>query len=76
VVRQRYPVVNRTLGWLSRYTEARMTGTGACIFGRFDNQPDAQNILALFNEKGPGGSAFVAKGLNRSPLLKFCRDFS
>lgn len=76
VVRRRYPPVDRVLNWLSQYTEARMTGTGACVFGRFGTQSEAQNVLEFFNTKGPEGSAFVAKGLNQSPLLHRYRDFS
>lgn len=69
VVRRRYPEVDQALNWLSRYTEGRMTGTGACIFGRFRTESEARNVLELFHAKGPGGSAFVARSLNQSPLL-------
>jgi 4-diphosphocytidyl-2-C-methyl-D-erythritol kinase len=77
VVRQRYPAVAKALDWLSQYTEARMTGTGACVFGGFGTQSEAQNVLEFFNTKGPGtGSAFVARSVNQSPLLQCYRDFS
>lgn len=76
VVRRRYPAVDQALNWLSDYTEARMTGTGACVFGRFGTQAEAQNVLEFFSAKGPGGSAFVARSLNQSPLLQCYRDFS
>lgn len=76
VVRRRYPEVDRTLNWLGQYTEARMTGTGACVFGRFASRSEAYNVLDFFNAEGSGGSAFIAKGLNESPLLKRYPDFS
>lgn len=76
VVRRRHPEVDRALNWLAQYTEARMTGTGACVFGRFETQSEAQSVLQAFNADSPGDSAFVAKGLNRSPLLKCYRDFA
>jgi 4-diphosphocytidyl-2-C-methyl-D-erythritol kinase len=76
VVRSRYPAVDQALNWLSGYTAARMTGTGACVFGRFGTQSEAQNVLEFFGTKGPGGSAFVARSLNQSPLLQRYRDFS
>jgi 4-diphosphocytidyl-2-C-methyl-D-erythritol kinase len=76
VVRRRYPAVDRSLNWLSGYTEARMTGTGACVFGRFGTQSEARNVLEFFNTEGPGGSAFIARSLNQSPLLQCYRDFS
>jgi 4-diphosphocytidyl-2-C-methyl-D-erythritol kinase len=75
VVRRRYPEVDQALNWLGQYTEARMTGTGACVFGRFATRSEARVVLELFNVEGTGGSAFVAKGLNRSPLLNRYRDF-
>ncbi|HEX5056781.1 MAG TPA: 4-(cytidine 5'-diphospho)-2-C-methyl-D-erythritol kinase [Gammaproteobacteria bacterium] len=73
VVRQRYPAVDRTLTWLAQYTEARMTGTGACVFGRFRTESEARAVLELHG-KDPGGVAFVAKGLSRSPLLQAYGD--
>lgn len=76
VVRRRYPEVDRALNWLGRYTEARMTGTGACVFGRFKTRSEAHGVLEFFNAEGPAGSAFIARGLNLSPLLKCYRDFS
>jgi 4-diphosphocytidyl-2-C-methyl-D-erythritol kinase len=76
VVRRRYPEVDQALNWLGRYTEARMTGTGACVFGRFTTRSEAHGVLEVFNADGTGGSAFVARGMNRSPLLNRYRDFS
>jgi 4-diphosphocytidyl-2-C-methyl-D-erythritol kinase len=74
VVRQHYPAVDRTLSWLAHYTEARMTGTGACVFGRFRTESEARAVLELFHGQGPGGTAFVAKGMTRSPLLQTYGD--
>jgi 4-diphosphocytidyl-2-C-methyl-D-erythritol kinase len=76
VVRRRYPEVDQALNWLGQYTEARMTGTGACVFGRFATRSEASGVLEFFNAEGTGGSVFVAKGLNRSPLLNRYLDFS
>jgi 4-diphosphocytidyl-2-C-methyl-D-erythritol kinase len=76
VVRSRYPQVATALDWLAAHTEARMTGTGACVFGRFQTQPEAQNVLEFFRVDRPlqAGSAFIAQGLNRSPLLNVYQD--
>jgi len=67
VVRHRHPEVDRALKWLGKYAEARMTGTGSCIFADFDTESQAVDILS----KMPGDwQGFVAKGCNHSPLYK------
>jgi 4-diphosphocytidyl-2-C-methyl-D-erythritol kinase len=70
VVRRCYPEVGRALDWLSGATRARMTGTGACVFGAFDSEPAARAVLGRFRDEYPSAwQAFVARGLNRSPLM-------
>jgi len=65
VVRKLYPPVADALAWLAQFGEARMSGTGSCIFAAFDTQSRASEIAA----KVPGHwQAFVAQGLNRSPV--------
>ncbi|TNE75156.1 MAG: 4-(cytidine 5'-diphospho)-2-C-methyl-D-erythritol kinase, partial [Gammaproteobacteria bacterium] len=44
VVRRLYPEVNQSLEWLSQFGPARLTGTGACIFGRFPTESAARII--------------------------------
>jgi len=65
VVRRRYPEVAAALDWLNSYSPARMTGTGACVFAAFDAEADARDVASRVPS---GWSAFVARGLNRSPL--------
>ncbi|MEI6860147.1 MAG: 4-(cytidine 5'-diphospho)-2-C-methyl-D-erythritol kinase [Shewanella sp.] len=60
-----YPQVANTLDWLVEYAPSRMTGTGACIFGQFELEQQALEILAKLPEDMQG---FVAKGTNISPL--------
>ncbi|MFC4259464.1 4-(cytidine 5'-diphospho)-2-C-methyl-D-erythritol kinase [Marinobacter lacisalsi] len=67
VVKQLYPEVKSSLDWLSRFGPARLTGTGACIFGRFPSEAEARSVWA---EKPTGITGFVARGVNRSPLHK------
>jgi 4-diphosphocytidyl-2-C-methyl-D-erythritol kinase len=66
VVRTRYAEVGRALDWLGRHGEARLTGTGACIFAAFDQAERARAVLGRMPAEWRG---FVARGLNRSPLL-------
>jgi len=66
VVKKLHPKVANALDWLGQFTDARMTGTGSCVFAGFDNQQQAKSVY----EKLPQGwEGFVAKGLNHSPLL-------
>lgn len=67
VVRRLYPEVNQSLEWLSQFGPARLTGTGACIFGRFPTESAARII---WESKPSGITGFVAKGVNISPLHK------
>lgn len=69
VVVRRYPEVARHLEWLGRFGEARMTGSGACVFASFETEDAARNVLRQL----PGTMrGFVAQGLDRHPLFDFC----
>ncbi len=67
VVRKRYPEVAEALDWLGRYGAARLTGTGGCVFAPFEDEAQANGVLAQLPE---GWQAFAARGRNRSPLLE------
>jgi 4-diphosphocytidyl-2-C-methyl-D-erythritol kinase len=65
VVRKLYPAVNQSLDWLAQFGPARLTGTGACVFGRFPTESAAR----IIQESKPSGvTGFVARGVNTSPL--------
>jgi 4-diphosphocytidyl-2-C-methyl-D-erythritol kinase len=66
VVRRLFPQVAEALDWLARHAEARLTGTGACVFARFESEAAACAVLAQLPAAWKG---FVARGLNVSPLL-------
>ncbi|MCU7921580.1 MAG: 4-(cytidine 5'-diphospho)-2-C-methyl-D-erythritol kinase [Candidatus Thiodiazotropha sp. (ex Dulcina madagascariensis)] len=70
VVRRRHPEVAEALDWLNQYADARLTGTGACVFAAF---ADRQLACAVHDELPTGLNGFVARGLNRSPLLELLR---
>ncbi len=65
VVCRRYPQVARFLDWLRRYGDARMTGSGACVFCAFDSEERARRVLSELPADMRG---FVARGLDRHPL--------
>jgi len=71
VVRQRYPAVAEALDWLSRFAPARLTGTGSCMFAAFERAADAERVAARVPDHW---RSFVARGLDRSPLLAALGD--
>jgi 4-diphosphocytidyl-2-C-methyl-D-erythritol kinase len=62
----RYPEVAAQLAWLrQRSPQARMTGSGACVFAEFETKAQADAVQSQL----PGGmSGWVAQGLARHPL--------
>ena len=67
IVSNKYPEIADAINWLSRFSPARLTGTGSCLFASFDQQKEAEKVLDQLPEQWQG---FVAKGVNQSPLLK------
>jgi 4-diphosphocytidyl-2-C-methyl-D-erythritol kinase len=68
VVRRGYPPVDAALRWLQQVCgQARLTGTGACVFAAFERREAAESLLA---QVPSGLSGFVARGRNRSPLAE------
>ncbi len=67
VVRRRHPQVAAALDWLNRFAEPRLTGTGACVFAAF---ADEQQARAAHRALPADLEGFVARGINRSPLLE------
>lgn len=67
VVSVLYPSVKNALLALSEYSEARLTGTGACVFALFSSENEARAAHAALRGDW---SVYLAKGLNRSPLYR------
>lgn len=67
VVQMLYPEVDNALNLLNKFSFARMTGTGACIFSSFGSEAEANRV----SDQLPAEYvAFVAKGVNKSPAHK------
>jgi 4-diphosphocytidyl-2-C-methyl-D-erythritol kinase len=66
IAKARYRPVAQALDWLAGVARARLTGTGACAFASFPTLEEAaaarEQVIRRFD-------CFVARGLNRSPLL-------
>ncbi len=65
VVLGRYPEVKSHLEWLALRGEARMTGSGACVFAGYGSREEAQRVL---RELPASMKGFVARGLRSHPL--------
>lgn len=63
VVRENYPEVAKAFEWLG--SNAKLTGSGACLFAEFDNEMSAQIIEKNLPKHWSG---FVAKSRCISPL--------
>ena len=70
VVRARYAEVADALDWLGKFAPARLTGTGSCIFAAFGSAIEAERVAARTPDRW---RAFVARGLNVSPVLERVR---
>ena len=65
VVRRRYPLVSQVFDWLDERADARLTGTGACLFAACADRAEAS---ALLSQRPPSVNGFLAQGMNHSPL--------
>lgn len=66
---RRYPEIAALLDRLRRrHPEARMTGSGACVFAGFGTAEEAQACLREVSTGRDAAAGFVARGLDRHPL--------
>ncbi len=65
VVAARYPEVREHLQWLAARGGGRLTGSGACVFARFEDRASAERVLRDLPAPMRG---FVARGLGEHPL--------
>ena len=64
VVADKYPEIREALDWLNQHANARLTGTGACLFASFDTEQEASKVADLAPQKW---QAFVTKGCYKTP---------
>ena len=63
----RFPAVAERLAWLAQFGDARMTGSGACVFAPF---PDRQAAQAVLDRLPTGMIGWLAEGLAEHPLAR------
>jgi 4-diphosphocytidyl-2-C-methyl-D-erythritol kinase len=66
LVRSRYPAVAAALDWVGARVPARLSGTGSCVFASFASAAEAERVAARVPDVW---ASFVARGVDRSPLL-------
>ena len=66
LVRKKHFEVDKSLRWLNNYSSSRMSGTGSCVFAPFESR---QNALEVLDQVPEQWSAFIARAVNRSPVL-------
>jgi 4-diphosphocytidyl-2-C-methyl-D-erythritol kinase len=64
LARQLYPAVEQAFSYLNQYGQAKLTGTGACVFIEIADDRDPTEIVA--HSPYP---AYVVNSLNQSPVL-------
>jgi 4-diphosphocytidyl-2-C-methyl-D-erythritol kinase len=67
-----YPEVDKQLSWLLQYAPSRLTGTGSCVFAEFSHEEEAKTVYTQLPDHL---SAFISRGLNRSPLKERLADY-
>jgi 4-diphosphocytidyl-2-C-methyl-D-erythritol kinase len=65
VVCRRHAEVAAHLEWLRQFGDARMSGSGACVFVEFASEREARSVLSRVPAEMRG---FAVRGLDRHPL--------
>jgi len=63
-----YPQVADAVSWLKKQGDARMTGSGACVFAAYSSRSEAERV---FLARPAGWTGFVADGMDRHPLYEW-----
>jgi len=66
VVCKMYQPVQKALASLAVFSEARLTGTGACVFAEFDSKELAEQAYEALSDDW---QVYLTKGMNRSLLF-------
>lgn len=71
VAERLFPPVAQAVEWLGRHGDARMTGSGACVFCAFSSEREADQVVALV----PGTwRAWKAHSLSRHPMKSLLQN--
>ncbi len=73
IVAKQYPEIQSALDWLKQFSDAKLTGTGACIFAPFKSRQEAREIAAQAPDKW---QLFIAQGCFTTPIEDLYRSSS
>jgi 4-diphosphocytidyl-2-C-methyl-D-erythritol kinase len=65
VVTRKHPAVREHLEWLRGHGDARVTGSGGCVFAAYESRAQAQRVMDM---RPAGMDGFIAQGLSHHPL--------
>lgn len=65
VAAKQFPLVNQAIKWLKTFGNARMTGSGSCVFCSFEHEQQAQEVLKLIPSDW---KAWKARAMQKHPL--------
>ncbi|AZN38182.1 4-(cytidine 5'-diphospho)-2-C-methyl-D-erythritol kinase [Iodobacter ciconiae] len=63
-----HPEIRENIMWLSQYADARMTGSGSCVFASFSSPNEANRVIYDLPKNMTG---YVARSLSKHPLHEF-----
>ena len=64
---KQFAVIQTYIDWLSQFTNAAMSGSGAVVFGRFADEKEANHI---FNQRPRAFKGIITTSLSLHPLYK------
>ncbi|NMM25980.1 MAG: 4-(cytidine 5'-diphospho)-2-C-methyl-D-erythritol kinase [Glaciimonas sp.] len=66
-----FPEVSNAIQWLKKFGDARMTGSGSCVFCSVEQEHDAGEVLKIVP---PHWRAWKVKAIGQHPLVNFLRE--
>jgi 4-diphosphocytidyl-2-C-methyl-D-erythritol kinase len=72
IVRERFAAVAQALDWLNDHADARLSGSGGCIFAAVGSREAG---VAVVQECPPRMRGFVVRGVAQSPLIARLREW-
>jgi len=66
-----FPPIAKAIEWLGKFGEARMTGSGACVFCPFEREEQADEVLS---QLPADWTAWKARAMRRHPLAHLLKS--
>jgi 4-diphosphocytidyl-2-C-methyl-D-erythritol kinase len=70
-----FPPIAQAIEWLCQFGDARMTGSGACVFCAFSQEHEADEVVQAVDKAGQSQwKVWKAKAIERHPLSHLIRS--